>query len=123
MSLPQMREVSQDDWAEFLNTQTVYACESRPDVMEHREWGTRAVKGQVVYADDGSRSYYIPVDAPSILKTIHKRLSQDPAYAWSVTEQDSYNMRLVLRAWGYNYTVEAARLQLDFATNFDETGW
>lgn len=111
----ELRKVTQDEWADHLNTESCYACEPSPDVMEHREWGTARTVGRVVYKEDGSREYYIPMDSPAILQTIHERLSHDMAYRFSVSNDDLHNMKIVLRAWGYPFTEYAAQLQLGYA--------
>lgn len=110
-----LREVTQDEWADHLNTESCYPCEPSPDVMEHREWGTCRTVGRVVYGDDGSRKYYIPLDSPAILQAIHERLSHDMAYRYSVRQCDTFNMQIVLRAWGYAFCEDAAALQIAYA--------
>lgn len=116
----ELRKVTQDEWADHLNLQTCYACEPSHDVMEHRVYGTEETIGRVVYKEDGSREYYIPMDAPTVLMDIHARLVHDMAYRFSVRNSDVHNMRIVLRAWGYPYTVQAAHVQITHALGFGD---
>lgn len=46
---------------------------------------------------------------------IHNALKDDIAYQWSVAHDDAFNMRIVLRAYGYPYTYAAAEEQIAYA--------
>ena len=46
---------------------------------------------------------------------IHLKLSGDLAYQYSVENRDAFNMRIVLRAYGFDSTSEAAEKQIEVA--------
>ncbi len=47
---------------------------------------------------------------------IHARLKSDLAYAYSVEHADVRNMQMVLRAYGFPFSIDAAALQLEVAS-------
>jgi len=49
---------------------------------------------------------------------IHLTLSTDAAYIWSVENNDSVNMQMVLRAHGEDYSLAQAEKQIEIAANF-----
>ena len=51
----------------------------------------------------------------STYEAIHYALRSDEAYKYSVTKNDWFNMQIVLRAWGYEFTETAAKSQIQFA--------
>lgn len=46
---------------------------------------------------------------------IHLTLMNDPAYQWSVANNDVQNMRMVLRAYGEVFTYACAEKQIEVA--------
>jgi hypothetical protein len=49
---------------------------------------------------------------------IHMSLVNDAAYNYSVENNDEFNMRIVLRAYGYPCSPEAAETQIRIANEF-----
>jgi len=46
---------------------------------------------------------------------IKKVCGEDLAYQWSLDHNDIGNMMIVLRAWGFEHTLEAANRQLKYS--------
>ena len=46
---------------------------------------------------------------------IKKICQEDIAYQWSIDQNDIGNMAIVLRAWGFEHTLEAANRQLKYS--------
>ena len=51
---------------------------------------------------------------------VHEHLQSDVAYAWSVERQDPFNMQLVLRGYGFEFTLEHAFALIEYATQNGE---
>lgn len=51
---------------------------------------------------------------------IHLTLRDDPAYQWSVANDDADNMRMVLRAYGKAFDFASAEKQIEVAKTFSK---
>ena len=54
------------------------------------------------------------------VEQIHEQLQNDAAYVWSLEHRDVFNISLVLRAHGFDYTVAHAFAQLDYAARQEQ---
>ncbi len=52
------------------------------------------------------------------LTFIHIKLQDDLAYQHSLQNNDVFNMKLVLRAWGFSFDTESAEKQVAFGLTF-----